>query len=89
MNELLDVKVERMTKLDGGSKVKAFCDLVFGDLFLIRGFRVVEGDKGLFVGMPQQAGKQGKWFNVFIPSTDEIKNYLGEIVLQAYAGEAE
>jgi len=87
MNELLSLKVDRMTRLEGESKVKAFCDLVFGDLFLVKGFRVVEGEKGLFVGMPQQQGKQGKWFTVFWPITTELKEYIGEVIMQAYKGE--
>ena len=84
MSEVLNLKVDRMTKLDNGSKVKAFCDLVFGDLFLIKGFRIVEGEKGFFVGMPQQRSMQGKWFNVFMPATNEIKAYIEEVILEAY-----
>ena len=70
-------------------KLKAFCDLLFGDLFLIKGFRVVEGENGIFVGMPQQVSKQGKWFNVFMPATNELKEYINEVILQAYANQDE
>lgn len=87
VSEVLNLKVNKMTRLENGSKLKAFCDLLFGDLFVIRGFRIVEGDKGMFVGMPQQQSKQGKWFNVFTPSTSEIKEYITEIVLGAYQSE--
>ena len=83
-SEVLNVKVEKVKRLDGESKVKAFCDLVFGDLFLVRGFRVVEGEKGMFVGMPQQQSKSGKWFSIFSPVTKEIGTYLSEVVLDAY-----
>jgi len=84
MSEALNVKVDKLTKLESGSKLKAFCDLLFGDLFLVKGFRVVQGEKGLFVGMPQQVSKQGKWFNIFMPATKEISEYLKEVILQAY-----
>ena len=84
MNEVLNVKVNKMRKLENGSKLKAFCDLTFGDLFLVRGFRVVDGEKGMFIGMPQQQSNQGKWFNVFTPATNEIREYLTEVVLDAY-----
>jgi len=86
-SEVLNVKVNRMTKLDGEGKLKAFCDLLFGDLFLIRGFRIVEGENGVFLGMPQQLSKSGKWFNVFMPYTNEIREYLKEVVLEAYQKE--
>ncbi len=89
VSEVLNLKVDRMTKLEGESKVKAFCDLVFGDMFLVKGFKIVEGEKGMFVGMPQQQSKQGKWFNVFLPVTNEIKEYISETVLQAYRAQGE
>ena len=87
MSEALNVKVDKLTKLESGSKLKAFCDLLFGDLFLVKGFRVVQGEKGLFVGMPQQISKQGKWFNIFMPTTKEISEYLKEVILQAYGSQ--
>ena len=88
VSEVLNVKVDRLARLEGESKVKAFCDLIFGDLFVVKGFRVVESEKGFFVGMPQQQSKQGRWFNVFTPATNEIKEYLTEIVLAAYQAQA-
>ena len=87
MSEALNVKVDKLTKLESGSKLKAFCDLLFGDLFLVKGFRVVQGEKGLFVGMPQQVSKQGKWFNIFMPATKEISEHLKEVILQAYGNQ--
>jgi len=89
MSEVLNVKVDRINKLENGGKLKAFCDLSFGDLFLVRGFRVVEGEKGTFLGLPQQIGKNGKWYNVFTPATKEIAEYLKDVVLQAYQQETE
>ena len=84
VSEMLNVKVDKMTKFNNESAVKALCDLLFGDLFLIRGFSVVEGEKGIFVSMPRKQSKNGKWFNVFTPATNEIREYLTEVVLDAY-----
>ena len=87
VNEVLNVKVDKVKRLENGSKLKAFCDLLFGDLFLVKGFRVFEGEDGMSVGMPQQRGKQGGWFDVFTPATEEVKEYLKEVVLRAYQEE--
>ena len=87
MSEVLNVKVERLARLDNGSKIRAFCDLLFGGLFLIKGFRVVEGENGAFIGMPQHQSKHGKWFDVFVPGTPEIREYITEVIMQAYKGE--
>lgn len=83
-NEMLNIKVKNITKLQNCGAVKALCDLSFGDFFLIKGFGIVENEKGFFVSMPRKVSKSGRWFNVFIPATKEIKEYLSEVVMDAY-----
>lgn len=87
MDEILNVKVIKMFRMEGDSKIKAYCDLVFGELFMVRGFKVIDGDQGLFVSWPQRNSAQGKRYNVFSPATTEIAEYLKEIILEAYQGE--
>ena len=84
MLEVLNVKVDKISRLEGEGKIKAFVDLIFGDLFLIRGFRIVEGEKGLFIGMPQVRNTNGKYYNVFTSTTAEVREYLREVILDAY-----
>ena len=65
MNETaaLHLSVERVYTFDGDGPLKAFADVAVNDAVLVKGFRVVDGKKGLFVGMPQERSKQGKWFD--------------------------
>jgi stage V sporulation protein G len=83
MTEQAGVEVSRIHKIDGDSKLKAFVDISFGGI-LIKGLRVVEGEKGLFLGMPRHQGKDGKWYNTVYPATKEIQEQLTELVLAAY-----
>ena len=78
-----DLKVVRLHRFEGESKLKAFVDVSIGD-FIVRGLRVVQGQKGLFLGMPQEKAKDGKWYNAFYPATKEARNNLAEVVLSAY-----
>ena len=84
--EDLKLAVTRIHKLDGDGALKAFCDISVLDSLVINGLRVVEGKEGLFVGMPQEAGKDGKWYNTVIPLRREIKDEIERIVLEAYGG---
>ena len=84
--EDLKFAVTRMHKLNGDGALKAFCDISVLDSLVINGLRVVEGKDGLFVGMPQEAGKDGKWYNTVIPLKREIKDEIERIVLEAYGG---
>jgi stage V sporulation protein G len=78
-----DLKVVRLHRFAGESKLKAFADISIGD-FVIKGLRVVEGQKGLFLAMPQEKAKDGKWYNVFYALNKEARQNLSEIVLAAY-----
>jgi len=82
----LKLEVNRLHKLEGTGSTKAFCDISILGSFLIKGLRVVEGEKGLFVSMPREEGKDGKWYNTVIPLTREIRDEIERIVLEAYGG---
>jgi len=83
MSEGLDLKVVRLHRLEGDSKTKAFLDIAIGD-FIVKGLKIVQGQKGLFLSMPQDKAKDGKWYNSFYPVTKEARQSLNDLVLAAY-----
>ena len=82
----LKLEVSRIHRLEGSGATKAFCDISVADALVINGLRVVEGKEGLFVGMPREAGKDGKWYNTVIPLNREVKDEIEKLVLEAYGG---
>ena len=86
IKEDLKLEVSRIHKLDGSGATKAFCDLSILDSFVIKGLRVVEGEKGLFVSMPREEGKDGKWYNTVATLNREVKDEVEKLVLEAYGG---
>lgn len=78
------VEVLRLHRLSGDTNLKAFADVSFAGVFIIKGLRVVEGKNGRFVGMPQEKGKDGRWYDTAYPITKEFRDLLNEIVLEAY-----
>jgi stage V sporulation protein G len=81
---MVKIEVSRIHKLDGNGATKAFVDIVIEDAFLVHGLRIVEGKDGLFVAMPREEGKDGKWFNTVIPLKREVKEELERIIMEAY-----
>lgn len=81
------VEVLRLTRLNNDSSLKAFVDVSFAGVFIVKGLKVIEGSNGLFVGMPREKGKDGKWYSIAYPITKEFKELLSEIVLKAYESE--
>ena len=79
------ITVKNIFKMDKkGSFLKAFANVVLDDKLLLKGVKVVEGKDGLFVAMPQQQGKDGKWYASVMLLNDELKEALTETVLEAY-----
>ncbi len=84
MSASVDVAVKRINKPDWEGTTRAFCDVVVGGSFLVKGVRVVEGKKGLFVSMPREEGKDGKWYDTVVPLTKEARAQVAQVVLSAY-----
>ena len=83
----MDFKVARLHRLEGNGATKAVCDVTLGGEFVVKGFRVVDGKNGLFVSMPREEGKDGKWYDNAFPLTKETRNTLSGAVLAAYEGD--
>ena len=77
------IEVARVYKIDNISSVKAFADVVIGQV-LVKGVRVVQGKNGLFAGMPKSKGKDGKWYDTVKILDDKLQQELQETLLEAY-----
>ena len=87
---MIKIEISRLYKLDGTGATKAFCDISVEDALVIKGIRIVEGMDGLFVSMPREEGRDGKWYSTVIPLTREVKDEIEKLVLEAYGdGETE
>jgi len=81
------IEVLRVHRLGGDSSLKAFADVSFAGVFIVKGLKVVEGKNGLFVAMPSSKGTDGKWHDRAYPLTKEFREILKEVVLEAYESE--
>ena len=77
------IQVSRIYKIDSESKLRAFVDISLAGV-VIKGLRVVDGSKGLFVGMPRHQGKDGKWYDTVCLESKEIQQHISDLVLAAY-----
>ena len=78
MSAEVKVQVVRINRLmDSSGPIKAICDVKFGEMFTIKGFRVIELSDGFEIDMPRKPGK-GKWYNIFTTIKKEFEDYLKE-----------
>ena len=84
----LEFKVAKMFCLPEAGNLKAFADLSVNDALVIKGLRVVEGKKGLFVTMPREQGKDSKWYDQVSCASTDIFDDIASKVLREYAAVA-
>jgi stage V sporulation protein G len=64
----------------------AFASVNIDEKFAVNGIRVVSGENGLFVAMPQTRDSRGDWRDVCFPVTKELRQQISDTVLDEYAG---
>ena len=74
--------IERMNKGSWG-KIRAFFDVQTEEGFTIKGFKLVEGIKGMFVGFPSQKGSDDEYRDT-IWADKELKFSLSAIASRVY-----
>ena len=79
------MKIERMTKGSWG-KIRAFFDLQTEEGFTIKGFKLVEGINGLFVGFPSQKGSDEEYHGT-VWADREIKEQVNQLAIKTYGQE--
>lgn len=76
------MKIIRMHKADFG-KIRAFFDLLTGDGFTIKGFKIIEGINGLFVSMPSEKTKDDKYQDT-VYCSKEIRENLNSLAIEYF-----
>ena len=82
--DTIDIKVIKIHRLPQESRIKAFVDLGVNDVLLIKGVRVVQGKKGLFVSMPAEQGKNERWYERVRCLNQDTRSLIAHKVLEAY-----
>ena len=65
-------------------KIRASIDIRTSEGFIIKGFKVIEGDNGLFVGMPSERTRTGKYIDLVRIEDSNLKEMLSTLVLDYY-----
>jgi stage V sporulation protein G len=82
--ETIDIKVIKIHRLPPDNRIKAFVDLGINDSLLIKGVRIVQGKKGLFVSMPIEQGKNERWYERVRCLNQDVRSLIAQKVLKAY-----
>lgn len=68
-------------------KLKAFANVTFENAFVIRGLKIIDGQKGLFISMPSRRAKDGTYRDIAHPINNEMRQTIEKVVLEKYEEE--
>ena len=80
----LNFCVEKMYRLADTGALKAFADISINDVIVIKGLRVVDGKKGMFVSMPQEQGKDNRWYDQVVCKSASLYEEISDKVIEHY-----
>lgn len=78
---ITDVKIR---KLFPDGKLKAIVSVTFDDNFVIHDIKVIEGQNGQFIAMPNRKTSRGEFKDICHPIKKETREYLEGTILNAY-----
>ena len=79
----LDVDVRVYPSKEEGNLL-AFASVTLGGCFAVKGVKIMEGEKGAFVAMPDRKDGKGEYHDICFPTTSEMRQALHTAVLGEY-----
>lgn len=79
---ITDVRIKLVAKED--SKLKAIASFTIDEVFVVHDVKVLEGNNGLYIKMPQKQSPNGVYRDIAHPTNTETREQISSAVLSAY-----
>lgn len=80
----MNITEVRVKKMENEGRMRAVASITFDNAFVVRGIRIIEGDKGLFIAMPSRKTRDGTFKDIAHPITSEAREEIEKAILDAY-----
>lgn len=80
--KISDIRIRRIQKPDG--MLKAVASITIDDCFVIHDIKILEGENGLFIGMPSRKTAEGDYKDIAHPLNSETRDTIRDVILTAY-----
>ncbi len=64
--------------------LKAFCSVVFDDVFIVHSVKIIQGKESLFVAMPSREVKNGEFRDTAHPIDNDFRLLMEDAILAKY-----
>ena len=85
MIEITEVRVS----LRNDDKLKAFVSITLNHAFVIRGLKIIHGNRGTFVAFPSRRKPDGGYQDLCHPINMSTRDWMEQLILKKYQEEVE
>lgn len=79
----------RIRKVEKEGKMKAVVSITIDDEFVVHDIKVIEGEKGLFIAMPNRKANDGEYRDIAHPINSATRENIQNMILKKYKTEIE
>ena len=80
----MDIQVIVNVLVNSENKVKAMASVTFDNVFMVTGIKVVGGQNGVFISMPQRRNASGEYKDICFPKTADFRKEITEKIIEEY-----
>ena len=74
----------RIRKVDKDGKMKAVVSITIDDAFVVHDIKIIEGEKGLFIAMPNRKASDGEYRDIAHPINSGTREKIQKMILDKY-----
>ena len=79
--QITDVRIRRVEK---EGKMKAVVSITIDEEFVVHVFKIIEGEKGLFIAMPSRKAADGEYRDIAHPINSGTRERIQKLILEKY-----
>lgn len=80
---------EVRVSLRDDDKLKAFVSITLDGCFVVRGLKIIRGNKGMFIAMPSRRKPDGTYQDLCHPINMSTRKWMEDEIMEKYKSEVE
>ncbi|QFP41598.1 septation protein SpoVG [Borrelia miyamotoi] len=81
---ITDIRIRKVENKNPGSKLLAYVTVTFDDCLVLHNIRVIRGQKGIFIVMPNRRTKVGEYKDIVHPINQNFREILQTAIFKEY-----
>ena len=80
----MEITSVKITKVEGNMRVKGVASITIDNCFVVHNIKIIESQKGLFIGMPSVRTVDGTFKDIAHPINSEARDKIQKAILEEY-----